>query len=130
MNAQSHLEKIKSKLAGATTIAQITVVQEYALQDRGFFRARLVLTNGDFVEVSEFFTIVGGQARLVEYRHQWMDSSQQILRKRWDNARHYPDLPNHPHHIHIGGETHVEPGRPLGIVDVVDVITEEVSTQP
>ena len=80
MNAQSHLEKIKSKLAGATTIAQITVVQEYALQDRGFFRARLVLTNGDFVEVSEFFTIVGGQARLVEYRHQWMDSSQQILR--------------------------------------------------
>ena len=66
MNAQSHLEKIKSKLASTATITQVTVVQEYALQDRGFFRARLVLTNGDFVEVSEFFTVVGGQARPVE----------------------------------------------------------------
>lgn len=116
-------------MAGTTTITQVTVVQEYALQDRGFFRARLVLTNGDFVEVSEFFTVVAGQARLVEYRHQWMDSSQQILRKRWDNATHHPDLPNHPHHIHIGEETRVEPGRPLSIVDVVDVIIKEVSTQ-
>lgn len=54
MNARSHLEKIKVKLAGSAVIQQVTVVQEYTLQDRGFFRARLILTNGDFVEVSEF----------------------------------------------------------------------------
>jgi hypothetical protein len=127
VNASSYLEKIKTKLASSAIIERISVVQEYALQDRGFFRARLGLANGDFLEVSEFFVILGGQVGLVEYRHQWMDSNCQVLRKRWDNAAHYPDLPNHPHHVHIGEETHVGPGRPLGIMDVVDVIAKELS---
>ena len=128
MNAQSHLEKIKAKLASSAIIQQVTVVQEYTLQDRGFFRARLILTNGNFVEVSEFFIIVGGRARLVEYRHQWMDPTRRVLRKRWDNASHHPGLANYPHHIHVDDEARVEPGRPLGILDVVDVIAKEVST--
>jgi hypothetical protein len=55
VNASSYLEKIKSKLASSAIIERISVVQEYALQDRGFFRARLGLANGDFLEVSEFF---------------------------------------------------------------------------
>lgn len=96
------------------------------MQDRGFFRARLVLTNSDFLEVSEFFRIVGGRARPVEYRHQWMDPTRQVLRKRWDNASHHSGLPNYPHHIHLAEEAHVEPGCPLGILDVVDVIAKEV----
>ncbi len=128
MNAQSHIERIKAALASNPTVTEIAIVQEYALQDRGFLRVRLALTNGDFVEVSEFFVIIDDRVRLVEYRHQWMDSTRQSLRKRWDNAPHYPGLPNYPHHIHVGEETHVKPGDPLSILDVVDIIAKKIAT--
>lgn len=58
-----------------------------------------------------------------------MDSTRQVLRKRWDNASHHPGLANYPHHIHVVEEAHVEPGRSLSILDVVDVIAKEVSTE-
>jgi hypothetical protein len=47
----------------------------------------------------------------------------------WDNASHYPGLPNYPHHIHFDEDTHVEPGRPLSILDLVDVIADELSVE-
>jgi hypothetical protein len=129
VNAQSYLEKTKARLVSSVVIQQVTVVQEYVLQDRGFFRARLLLINGDFVEVSEFFVVVRGSARPVEYRHQWMDAARQVLRKRWDNAQHHPGLANFPHHIHVGGDAPVEPGRSLSILDVIDLIAEEMSAE-
>lgn len=30
------------------------MIAERAIQDRGYFRARMVLTNGDFLEISEW----------------------------------------------------------------------------
>ncbi len=55
-----------------------------------------------------------------------MDGSQRVLRKRWDNVEHFPDLPNFPHHVHVGEESRVEPGRLLGLVELVDVIEQEL----
>jgi hypothetical protein len=55
----------------------------------------------------------------------WMDESQQVLRKRWDNVEHFPGLPNFPHHVHVGAESQVEPGRSLSIIELVDAIEQE-----
>ncbi len=49
MTAESYLEKIKARLANSAVVRQVVTVQEYALQDRGFLRARLTLANGDFL---------------------------------------------------------------------------------
>jgi hypothetical protein len=51
VKAQAYLEKIRANLASSAAIKQVTVVQEYALLDRGFFRARLTLTTDDFVSM-------------------------------------------------------------------------------
>ena len=116
MDAQSYLDAIKLKMATSAMVRQVDIVQERVSGAYGFFRARLVLTNDDFLEVSEFFTVEQGQGHTVEYRHQWMDQTRQVIRKRWDNAKHYPGLPNFPHYIHVGDETRIEPGRPIGVV--------------
>lgn len=126
MNAQAYLEAIKSKLASSTVIQRIDIVQEYVLSNQGFFRARLTLRNNDFLEVAEFFRVAREQTQAVEYRYQWMDPNRQVLRKRWDNATHYPDLPNFPHHVHIGATGRVEPGQPLSIIELVDLIEQEI----
>jgi len=87
----------------------------------------MTLINGDFLEVSEFFTVETETCSTKEYRYQWMNASQQRLIKRWDNAEHFPDLPNFPHHIHVDSETNVIPGKALSIIELLDVLELELS---
>ena len=46
--------------------------------------------------------------------------------KRWDNVEHFPGLPHFPHHVHMGEEAHVEPGRPLSILALLDMLEQEL----
>ncbi len=128
MDPQEYLAEIKSKLVASAVLASITVVEEYALPDRGYLRARLELSNNDFLEVAEYFVLEEGGWVTKRYRYQWMDQSQQVLRRRWDNVEHFPELPNFPHHVHIGEESRVEPGRSLGITELIDIIEQELSS--
>jgi hypothetical protein len=43
---------------------------------------------------------------LQRYRYQWMDTPQQVLRKRWDNMEHFPDLPNFSHQVRVTEGSH------------------------
>jgi Family of unknown function (DUF6516) len=60
------------------------------------------------------------------YRHQSMDEKQQVLKKRWDNAEHFPNLPNFPHHVHVGDESNVEPGTSLSILELIEIVETEL----
>lgn len=124
--AQVYVNEIKARLATSAIVATVDIVAERTTEDRGYVRARLKLTNGDFLEVSEYFAIQAGQSSTLEYRYQWMDGTQQKLNKRWDNAEHYPDLPNFPHHIHVGNQKQVVPGQSLRIIDLLGIIEEGI----
>jgi hypothetical protein len=126
MDAQSYLEAIKLKLASSLIVKSVAIVQERASWDHGFFRARLILDHEEFVEVTEYFVVAKGRVETVEYRYQWVDATQQHLRRRWDNAEHYPDLPHFPHHIHLAEENEVRPGRLLSTIEVIDLIAREL----
>lgn len=126
IEVQRVLNEIKVKLATSSLVATVEVVTERTIEDRGYFRVRMKLSNGDFLELSEYFLVQAGQPSTVEYRYQWMDSAQQKLIKRWDNAEHYPDLPNSPHHIHVGDDKQVVSGRTLSIIEVLNIIEGEI----
>ena len=127
MDGAAYLETIKLKLASSPVVSSVEIVQERSLPGQGFFRARLTLQNADFVEVTEYFVVERGRVRTVEYRYQWMDATQKMLRKRWDNAEHHRGTPSFPHHVHVGKEDRVEPGHSLGIIELIDVIEREVA---
>ena len=55
-----------------------------------------------------------------------MDETQQTLRKRWDNVEHFPNLPNFPHHVHIGEELNVEPSSSMNILELIDLIEKHL----
>lgn len=50
-----------------------------------------------------------------------------MLRKRWDNVPHFLTLENFPHHVHVGVESHVEPGVELSIIQLMDVLEQELA---
>jgi hypothetical protein len=128
MDTQAYLTEIKTKLVTSSIVISVIVVEEYVLPDRGYVRARLGLSNHDFLEVAEYFVLEGQKYVTRRYRYQWMDQSQQVLRKRWDNVEHYPNLPNFPYHIHVGEESRVEPGQLLSIMELLDSLEQELGS--
>lgn len=127
MEPITYLNQIKSQLATSPIIADVQIIEDYALSDRGYFRARLTLSNRDFLEVSEYFRCTSRGCLTIRYRYQWMDEARQQLKRRWDNVEHFPNLPNFPHHIHIGDESHVEPGQALGIAELIAWFEKEMN---
>ncbi|MCX5965842.1 MAG: DUF6516 family protein [Cyanobacteria bacterium] len=127
MDAEQYLSEIKTKLIISPAILSFTVVEEQDLSDRGYFRARVILANNDFLEVSEYFIVDSNKTMPQRYRYQWMDDTQSNLRRRWDNVPHFPNLPNFPYHIHIASEGNVEPSQALGILEVLQIIEKEIA---
>ncbi|MDJ1180235.1 DUF6516 family protein [Roseofilum sp. BLCC_M91] len=126
MSLEQYISDIKAKLSGSPIMTVTEIIDERILLNRGYFRARLTLMNTDFLEIAESFTLQDNQLLTLDYRYQWMNASKQVLRKRWDSVKHFPDLPNFPHHIHIGSETNVEPGQSRNILEFIDFMESEL----
>lgn len=126
MDAQQYLTEIKSRLIASPVVETFSIVEERDLNDRGYFRARVTLTNADFLEIAEYFVIIDDRTQPDLYRYQWMDSNQKILRKRWDNVPHFPDLPNSPHHVHVNAEDNVQASIPRGITEFLTFLEAEI----
>ena len=116
----------KEILTTSPVIENWVVVAEMLLLDRGHFRVRMTLTNGDFVEASDFFHVRENQIEQQRYRYQWMDTKRQQLKKRWDNAPHFPQIETFPHHVHIGQEDNVRPSQMLGIDGLIAILEQEL----
>ncbi|KZL51316.1 MULTISPECIES: toxin-antitoxin system TumE family protein [Cyanophyceae] len=126
MISQQYITEVKTKLNNNKLIIKIEIIKERAIPDQGYFRARLTLNNGDFLEVAEFFKVENEQCLTITYRYQWMNPSQTQLKKRWDNVEHFPNLPNFPHHVHVGDELIVKPSESKNILQILTLIQEEI----
>ncbi len=51
-----------------------------------------------------------------------MNSSQTQLKKRGDNVEHFPDLPNFPHHVHVGDELIFQASESRNILQILTLI--------
>lgn len=127
MSPTDYLATIKAALTRSPVVQEWQIVNEMALSDRGHFRGRLILANGDFVEASEFFYIRNDSIEQQRYRYQWMDAQQQQLKKRWDNAPHFPDVETFPHHVHVNQEDNVLPSQMFGIPGLITLLEQELS---
>ena len=128
MNPMEYTESVKARLSSDSIVARFEVAREFANLNEGFIRVRITLTNGDILDSSEF--IKSESQEIVSYRHQWMDKDKNLIR-RWDNALHYPNLKNFPHHIHIsnGAIEDVTPGIPTNIFTILDEIAKIIGQE-
>lgn len=128
MTPSEYVADIKAGLIASELVASFEMVEEWVQPDRGYVRIRIRLTNGDLVEVAEYFVVSGEACKTERYRHQWMDGDRRQMRKRWDNVEHYPNLSNFPHHIHFA-DGRVEPGESLSIMGLLDRLDGEITAR-
>ncbi len=127
MEANEYLEDIKSRLIASNAIAAFTIVEELDFGDRGYFRARVTLSNDDFLEVAEYFKIRDNVVTTTRYRYQWMDCDRANLRKRWDNVPHFPNVcVIFRIIIHVESEENVVFGNCLSILWLLDILEQEI----
>ena len=67
---------------------------------RGLFRARIFFWDGSCLTVDEIVDTQAGYPDLVSYSYTYVRGNEHLFR--YDNAPHYPDLENFPHHKHTG----------------------------
>jgi hypothetical protein len=116
-----YLTAILSELAANPLIASFEVAEQWLESDRGYARVRARLNNGDFLELAEYFSSAGDSCTPERYRYQWMDATREVLRKRWDNVEHSPELPGFPHHVHLS-DGRVEPSGSMSTLELLRLL--------
>jgi hypothetical protein len=107
---EAYLRGIDELLSASPLVRDVEVVRR-SIRDTEFekvlhYRYRVMLVNGDFVEVTERVLEIQGTLEVTKYRHHWQGHNG-LLIKRWDNAPHYPGVRTFPHHLHDGAEDYV-----------------------
>ena len=126
MKPIEHLESVKNLLLTDFRITRYQIVREFAETQKCYIRARLTLSDGSFLEFSEYIERVAeDEIQITNYSYHWVGKDGNFLR-RWDNTKHYPDLENFPHHVHTS-ESEAVSGKPVNLFVVLDEITSIIS---
>ncbi len=121
-----YLRVVEATLLASPVVHSYEIIRSWANTDDGYIRVRCRLVNGDFLELAEYFVVSGSHVETVDYRHQWMDATQSVLRRRWDNTPHHPELPEFPYHVHVGPLNHVRPDKPRSILDILALLESQL----
>lgn len=117
----AHLEQ---RLLESEAVSSYSVVQREVTSVDGKIRIRARLRDEGLLELFEYITVDVGEIIRLKYAYHWQDSCNCLVR-RWDAVRHYPDLPNAPHHIHLSD------GSVEGVADPPDAfkVLEQIEAQ-
>ena len=127
MSVEALLESEYAVLLSHPVVRSVEMMRYSVNRLDGYLRVRCRLTNGDYLEVALHVNVSKQGVAIDDYRYQWMDSDQKLLRRRWDNTPHFPGLPGFPHHCHVGNEDKVEPSSPMNLTHLLDHITDLIA---
>lgn len=101
----NYLARIHATIFGREEIRVEGLFIELVSDVEGYVEDRLVFYDGSFLEPEEVLWVSRGEVVKLRYRYHYQKGD--ILIFRYDNAPHYPGLPNFPHYKHVGDR--VEP---------------------
>jgi Family of unknown function (DUF6516) len=127
INAEDYLALIKSLIALCPEVIGFTILREEVQVTKGLWRYRLTLKDRSFLEMFEFFEVQSEQVKIIKYSFHWQKDDRQLI-KRWDNAAHHPEIETYPHHLHNGAEDSVFPYQPVGVEEILKIVSEQINS--
>ena len=125
MSVETRLDDEYAILLSHPLVASVTLVKHKVNRLDGYLRARCSLINGDYLEVALHLSVVSDRTIIDDYRYQWMNKSQTVLRRRWDNTPHHPELAGFPDHCHVAQA--IQPSKPMDLAALLDEISWLIS---
>lgn len=100
MDIVAHFTEIEYLLLLSPAISHFKIVRRRVQASAGYIRLRAELIDGGLLELSEYWVEqADGDFARRTYTFHWQNFAGELI-KRWDNAKHFPDLPSAPNHIH------------------------------
>jgi len=126
--SRNYLQRLEKRLSRWKFATEVRVIRsKYLVEvDAGYLRLRVLLENGDLLEVSEYVTGESGKIELISYTYHWQ-SAQGKLKKRWDNAPHHPRVESHPFHVHETSEQNILTSEPMTLRKILLLIEKELT---
>lgn len=108
---RQYFDAIETCLIESPVITSYRVLGQEVTPADGKLRIKAETSNGGQAEFFVYVTEAAGNVQTLKYSFHWQDAQGQLIR-RWDNAPHFPDLPNTPHHVHeadgtVSGLAHI-----------------------
>ena len=127
---ENYLKRIDDLIITTDEIIDIEIIRRTIwnteLEKIGLYRYRIYFYDGSLAEITERLVEEGERLKVTKYRFHWQDK-EGILIKRWDNARHHPEIETFPDHIHEGSEENVAHHEEISGFDVLSKIVKEIS---
>lgn len=96
---RQYFDAIETRLIESPVIVAYRMVSQEITTADGKLRIEAATSKGGQAEFFVYVAESEGGIQTFKYSFHWQDAQGQLIR-RWDNAPHYPDLPNAPHHVH------------------------------
>ncbi len=115
----AYFQLINDILTNSPVIKSQDIFAEKRTLTEGYLRANVLFANGSQLHFRELITTEPIVQR-ISYTYHYQHADGTIL-FRYDNAPHFPNLPNAPHHKHVG-ESNVIASEPPDIQSVLNEI--------
>jgi hypothetical protein len=126
---ENYLKKLDDLILAADEILDVKILRrsiwDTDLEKIGFYRYRIFFCDGSLLELAERLVEENGKLKTTKYRFNWQNSEGQLI-KRWDNARHHPEVKTFPHHLHDGSEEDVIDHKEISGLEVLSEIIDEI----
>ena len=92
MTVAEYFVTVKERLLTEPSIVEFQITRERTTVSDGYLRARLILSDGSWLEFSEYVQRrAADQITVVTYSYYWVNSRNHLI-QRWDNTPHFPTL--------------------------------------
>lgn len=126
MTIHEYLEESILLLTASPVVEHFQIVTRRETETDGYLRIRAMLVDEGLLEISIYSQFVEDAVNLIDYRFHWQDKAGK-LRKRWDNARHHPELKTFPYHFHIGTDESVKESARVELSEVLRILESEIT---
>jgi hypothetical protein len=118
MFVEEYFDALETLVQDCGYIQSTAITRDKRSDYVGFFRAMLYFPDDSILHVREF---VFTKTRIIKdmYAYQYQDSNGHPI-FRYDNTRHFPDLPTFPHHKHLPSQ--VIPAKEMSLEAVIQEI--------
>jgi len=126
---ENYLKKLDDIILATDEIVDVKILRrsiwDTDLEKIGLYRYRICFGDGSLLELVERLVEEKDKLITTKYRFHWQNKEGKLI-KRWDNARHHPDIKTFPNHLHDGSEDNVIAHQELSGLEILTTIISEV----
>jgi hypothetical protein len=121
-----HFDRIEAVLIDSPGVLAYQITRREVGPSDGKLRVRATFIDGSNAEFFQLVIQANDGILAKKYSYHWQNANA-MLRQRWDNAPHHLSLANPPHHIHLSDGQVVTANPTVGLIEVLQFITDEVT---